>query len=318
LPSSTLDGLTRGAPSWSHLTRNPELGLSQIHPNLLASHLNGHVPVALQPQDAIAMLLQNNLKQAAMLAGLNGNMHGAPLSYPSSNAEASVNHVVPQTYNERTSSAPGLPIPPPLRIPVSIGPAQLLANVALSMQQSIVAQTVGQANNMAVNGYALAQATVQRAMPDHPAVDTRNFLDRRVDRNQEDDLSAPSQVGRQRRPSQNGGSSSHKRSFLDLHQAQAPLQRPSIDLQQPPSEHHCDTSETGSGSDSGLGSGSGSGSGQQSPGSPHTEWEVGILVDLSFGYCGHCKQRAMGRCLLFLRHLKLMFQKLRHITCDQC
>jgi hypothetical protein len=80
LPSSTLDGLTRGAPSWNHLTRNPEVGLPQIDPNLLASHFNGHVPDALQPQDAIAMLLQNNLKQAAMLAGLNGNMHGAPLS----------------------------------------------------------------------------------------------------------------------------------------------------------------------------------------------------------------------------------------------
>jgi hypothetical protein len=316
LPSSTLDGLTRGAPSWNHLTRNPEVGLPQIDPNLLASHFNGHVPDALQPQDAIAMLLQNNLKQAAMLAGLNGNMHGAPLLYPSSNAEASVNHAVPQTYNERTSSAPGLLIPPSLRVPGSIGPAELLANVALSMEQSIAAQTAGQGNNMAVNGYALAQPTVQRAVPDHPGVDTKNFLDQRVDWNQENDSSSPSQVDRQRQPSQNGVSPSHLLSFLDLQQAQAPVQRPSMDLQQPLSEQHSDTSEMGSGS--GLGSRSGSGSGQQSPGTPHTEWEVGILVDISFGYCGHWKRGAMGRCLLFFRHLKLMFQKLLHITCYQC
>ncbi|KAG0613480.1 hypothetical protein M758_6G106000 [Ceratodon purpureus] len=269
LPGGALDGLARGAPSWSHLSRNPEVGLPQIDPNLLASHLNGHVPVALQPQDAIAMLLQNNLKQVAMLAGLNGNMHGAPLSYPSSNAEASVSHAVPQTYNERTSSAPGLSIPPSLRMPGSIDPAQLLANVAMSVQQSIAAQAAGQGSNMAVNGYPAAQPVVQRAVGGHPAVDTRNFLDPRVDRNQENDASVP--TGRQRPAAQSGVSQSHKRSFLDLQQAQAPVQRPSIDLQQPPSEQYSDTSETGSGS--GLGSGSGSGSGQQSPGTPHTEWE---------------------------------------------
>lgn len=287
MPGSALEGLTRSAPSWSHLTRNSELGFPQIDPNLLASQRNGQVPVS--PQDAITMLLQNNLKQAAMLAqenmynraGLNGNTNGAPLSFPSSHAEASGSYAVPQT------SAPGLSLPPSLRMPGSIDPAQLLASVALSMQQSIAAQTPGQGNNTTANGFATAQPSVQRVIPDQPLMDTRNFLDQRLDRNQENDSTVPSHVGRQRQPSQNGVSQSHKRPFLDLQQGQASLQRPQIDLQQLPLQQYSDASETGSGSGSGLGSGSGSGSGQQSPGTPPNDWEVGILVDMSLDYSRH-------------------------------
>lgn len=281
LPSSALEGLTRSAPSWGHLTRNPEVGLPQIDPNLLASQLNGHAPAPLQPQDAIAMLLQNNLKQAAMLAqgslynraGLNGNTNGGPLSYPSSHAEASVSHAGPQV------SAGGMSLPSSLRMPGGIDPAQLLASVALSVQQSIAAQNAGQANQMAANGFGIAQPAAQRVVADQPAMDTRNFLDQRSERNPENDSSTVrSHVGRARPASQNGVSQSHKRPFIDLQQGQA-SQRPSIDLQQPPSEQYSDASETGSGSGSGLGSGSGSGSGQQSPGTPHIEWEVGICVE---------------------------------------
>ena len=260
-----------------------------MDPGLLASHLNGHVPVALQPQDAIAMLLQNNLKQAAMLAGLNGNMHGGAMAYPSSNAEASVSHAVPQGYSERASGGAGLSLPGSFRMPGSIDPAQLLANVALTMQQSIAAQAAaGQGNNMAVNnGYGMAQATVQRgAAAEQPVADTRNFLDQRAERNEENDPGVPSQVGRQRQAGPSGALQSQKRSFLELQQGAGPVQRPSIDLQQPPSEQYSDASETGSGSGSGLGSGSGSGSGQQSPGTPHTEWEVGMVVGRGLGYLG--------------------------------
>lgn len=287
LPNNGLEGLTRAAPSWNQLARNSDLPLPQIDPRLLASQLTGHAAVSLPPQDAITMLLQNNLKQAAMLAqeniynraGLNGIMNGVPLPYPLSNAEAPVSHAGPHINNERTSSAPGLPVPPSSRVPGNIDPAQLLANVALSFQQSMAAQTIGLGNHLAGNGYAMAQPTVQRVLPDHSSVDTRNVVNQMLDRNQEKDEAVPSQAGRQRPASQNGLSHSNKRSFLDLQQSQASVPRPSIDLQQPPSEQYSDASETGSGS----ASGSASGSGHQSPGTPNREWEVGSFIDKSIG-----------------------------------
>lgn len=280
LPNSTLEGLTRAASSWNQLTRNSDLAPPQIDPRLLASQLTGHAPQQLAPQDALAMLLQNNLKHAARMAqeniygraGFNGNMNGGPLPYPVSSADASVSHAVPQINNERTPSAPGLSLPSSLRVPGivpgALDPAQLLTSIALSLHSSLAAQTASP--GLAANGYGMAQSAMQ-AHPEQTSIDTRN-LNLRFDRNQENAPSVHSQVGRQRQSTQNGVSHPHKRSFLDLQQSQAPLQRPSIDLQQPPpSEQYSDASETGSGS--GSGSGSGVGSDHQSPGTPNRDLE---------------------------------------------
>lgn len=268
LPTNGLEDLNRVAPSWSQLLRNSDLVTSQVDPSLLMPQSSG-LNALLSPaqQEAYSLLLQNNLKQVARVAeenlmsrvGMNGLSGTMP--YGLSLAEASINQAGSfQRHDEQASIARGMPHSPPIRLPGAIDPAQLLASVALTMQQN--SQVACQGSHYSANGHSMS-APLQNVTPPYSSVETRDFINERLDKNQERDTSSGSQVDRQAPWLTNAASNSHKRLFSETQHA---LQRPSIDLQRPPSQQGSDSSQ------------SGSPSGQQSPGTPEAIWEVGLSM----------------------------------------
>jgi hypothetical protein len=263
---SGLDVL-RPASGWNQLARNPSEHMiartEAMHSGLQAKD-HSSVPTSSSPE-AYSILLQNSLKEAARitqenLASLVRDQPGSgpgPLAFALAGAtDASTNQPGP---SQRSVPMSGRIAGP------TIDPVQLLSNVAITLQQSI-AQAACQTNQALGIGHIVPQPVVNpQRVPQASRLSTtgRDVANGRLDRNEDEDASVSSRGGeRQGPPSQNVVTNLNNR--VTPSEAQSPMCRPSIDLQQPPLQELSDTSPSRSGSD------------QQSPGSSHTDREVGF------------------------------------------